>query len=356
MSNKISFVTGSMGRGGAERVISLLSTYYAEKGWTVEIVMLLHSYLGYELHDKVKVFDCSYPGGIRKGFLQTIVKVRKHFKDSKPDIIVCFMAQNCLLTGLALLGFKRNIIMSERIDPSKVQRNIVYKKILEYFYLHANKVVFQTKRAMKYFPQTIQDNGCIIGNPVNVNYYKQSIQTVNTHRIVTAGRMTEQKNQAMLIEAFAEINKYYPEYTLTIYGEGVLRKKLEALSDSLGLNEVVDFPGNVPDLHKKISDAEIFVLPSNFEGLSNALLEAMMIGLPVIATNCAGCDEVIQNGKNGILIDVGDKKALIDALKQLIEKKEYRLQIAEAGKMSVQNFKTENIIHKWDKLITDCMM
>lgn len=355
MSNKITFVTGSMGRGGAERVISLLSNYYAEKGWDVEIVMLLHSYIGYELNDKVKVFDCSYSGGIKKGFLQTILKLRKYFNNTEPNIIVCFMAQNCLLTGLALLGLKRNIIMSERIDPYKVKRNFLYRKLLDYFYLHANKVIFQTKRASSYFSQAIQDNSCIIGNPITVNCDKQDIQNTKKHRIVTAGRMTEQKNQAMLIKAFAEVRKCYPEYTLTIYGEGVLRKKLELLCETLELNEVIDLPGNVPDLHQQIRNAEIFVLPSNFEGFSNALLEAMMMGLPVIATNCAGCDEVIKTGKNGILIDVGDTNALIESLKHLIANKEYRLQLAEAGKMSVQQFKTENIIYKWDQLIIDCV-
>lgn len=351
MSRRITFVTGSMGRGGAERVISLLSRYYADQGWTVDIAMLLHGYNDYSLDARVNVLNFSHPQGIKRGLLQTLSRFRKYVRQSRPDVVVCFMAQNCLLTGLATTGINIPMVMSERIDPAEVHRNPVYQALLNHYYSTADKVIFQTQRARNYFSKKIQENSCIIGNPICVATEKAAAYS---HRIVTAGRMTEQKNQAMLISAFAEIHESHPEYRLTIYGDGPLMEQLKEQRNTLNLEDAVDFPGNVPNLHEQMADAEIFVLPSNFEGLSNALLEAMMMGLPVIATNCAGCDEVIENGKNGLLIQVGDQNGLVGALNTLIEDEEYRTVIARNGQQSVQRFRVDEIIHEWDQVISDC--
>ena len=132
-------------------------------------------------------------------------------------------------------------------------------------------------------------------------------------------------------------------------------EQLKEQRNTLNLEDAVDFPGNVPNLHEQMADAEIFVLPSNFEGLSNALLEAMMMGLPVIATNCAGCDEVIENGKNGLLIQVGDQNGLVEALHTLIENEEYRNAIAKNGQKSVQRFQVDAIIQTWEQVISSCI-
>lgn len=349
MSKKITFVTGSMGRGGAERVISILSRYYISKGWQVDIVMLLHSFNEYDLDQEVNVVDLSHSGGIRRGFIQTISKERQYMAREKPDVVVCFMAQNCLLTGIAMTGMSIPVIMSERIDPAEVNRNGVYKALLNHYYGSSAKVIFQTNRARNYFNNRIKANSCIIGNPIKVVATKG---ISSKHEIVTAGRMTEQKNHAMLISAFAKIYHNHPEYRLTIYGDGPLMDQLKEQREKLGLSSVVEFPGNVPNLHERIVDSEIFVLPSNFEGLSNALLEAMMLGLPVIATNCAGCDEVIENEKNGLLIPIGDESALIQALERYISNVEWRQDIANAGKKSVERFEVSNIINEWNEIIT----
>lgn len=352
MGRSISFVTGSMGRGGAERVISILSAFYAKKGWNVDIAMLLHSNVEYPLETSVSVTDLSYSGGIKKGLVQTLASIRKYVKNRRPDVIVCFMAQNCLLTGIALTGIKCPIIMSERIDPAEVNRSWLYRFLLTHYYTASKKVIFQTERAKEYFDSMVQQNACIIGNPIQV---QTMCMHPSKHRIVSAGRMTEQKNQKMLVSAFSRIHNAFPDYTLTIYGEGPLRGELQAQIEDLKLEDAVFLPGNVLDLHEQIKDAAIFVLPSNYEGLSNALLEAMMMGLPVIATNCAGCDEVIENGKNGLLIDVGDEEALAASLEDMICDEAFRNALARNGQDSVQRFRVENIIQEWDRIISDCV-
>ena len=346
---KIVFFTGSMGRGGAERVISILSDHFVCQNWDVTIVMLLHDRAGgYTLNDKVKV-KTFFPenSGMVKKIICNIRNIRSYIKKTKPDVLVSFMAQNTLVSGIACAGLGIRYIASERIDPSMVKRNFIYKKILNSLYRRADKVIFQTERAKNYFGEKIKNNSVIIGNPISVEF--EATQT--NKKIVSAGRFTQQKNQKMLIDAFSMIVKKHPEYVLEIYGEGKERQNLEKQISELGLEDCVFLPGNKKNLHECIKDAQIFVLPSNFEGLSNALLEAMMMGLACVSTDCAGSDEVIISGENGLLVPVGNKEELETAIVNLIEDKKLREQIARNGKKSVEKFRAENIVSKWIEVI-----
>lgn len=350
MSKKIVFFTGYMGRGGAERVISILSRQYAELGWTVQIVMLLHKNVEYDLDSRVELVDLSSDKGIRKDCVRVLGRIRKFLKKEQPSICVVFMAQICLLVGLAASGLHIPLVMSERIDPSQVKRNYIYRKSLNYFYSHCKRTVLQTQRAMRYFPSKVQNNSTIITNPICVN---TEVSSNPKHRIVTAGRLEPQKNQKMLIRAFAEFKKCFPEYSMDIYGEGTLKEELQALINELGMSDCIKLPGNVPNLHECIADAEIFVLPSNFEGLSNALLEAMMMGLPCIATRCAGCDEVIDDGENGLLIDVGDTDGLVQAMVKLASDPSFARRLAKRSKQDSSQFHVDNVIAKWRRVIEE---
>lgn len=347
---KIVFVTGSMGRGGAERVISILGDYYISKGWKVYIVMQLHSYVKYDINPLIEIVDASSKKGIKKGFITTIKQIRRAVDQIVPDVIVSFTAQNCLILSLAMKNSNIPIIMSERNDPSQVNTNLLYKMAINHIYSRASKVVFQTERVKQYFPRKVQNNGCIIANPIRVSCSCVEPQNAK-NRIVTAGRMVPQKNQKMLISAFSKISKAHPEYTLSIFGDGPLREELVSQAKELHLSDRIEFPGNVPNLHEQIADSQIFVLPSNFEGMSNALLEAMMMGFSVISTDCAGSDEVINDGENGMLIPVNDENALTDKLEMLIEDWILREKLSQNARESVEFCKVENIISQWDSVI-----
>lgn len=351
LRKRILFVTGSMGRGGAERVISLLSDYYVNKGYKVDILLLLHSNAsGYRLNPNVGIIDIS--NDTRKALLdipRLIIVTRKILRKVNPDTIVCFMAQNILITGLANLGLHYKLIVSERIDPAAVKRNFLFKLILNRIYATCDKTIFQTKRARSYFPKKVQANSVIIPNPVSVECFAKDTPVP---KIVTAGRLTEQKNQALLINAFFNIVKVHPEFELYIYGVGPQKEALESLINNLGLNETVRLMGNSDHLHKDISDASLFVLPSNFEGLSNVLLESMMMGIPTISTDCAGSDEVIVDGYNGLLVPVGNQEKLETAIINVIEDRSLARNLSKNGKKDVlKNYSINNIIAEWNKVI-----
>ena len=270
---KITFVLGSMGRGGAERVISILSNEYAKRGYQTDIVVLLSNEVGYELDSKTRLIDFSGETKSRwKRLPYWLKSIRAYVKENKPDVIVSFAARINVLVMSACIGLKIKIVLSERNDPRCDGRSKIVDFITKIQYKKASSVVFQTNRAKSYFPKL--KNSVIIPNPITVSCVAEN---TNPNKLVNVGRLTAQKNQKMLIEAFSKIEKENPNAFLEIYGAGELENDLRRQITETGLEEKVFLMGNISNVHEKIADAAGFCLSSDYEGLSNALLEAMMM-------------------------------------------------------------------------------
>lgn len=346
---RIAFVLGGMGRGGAEKVISILSNYYVNTGWDVDILMLLNNKVEYELDKRINLVDFSNKDKSRwLMFPNWIKNIRKYIKQQKPAIVVSFAARINIITIFAKMLMDVPLIISERNDPKADTRGLLAKVLIPFIYPKADKIVFQTEYAQSCFNNRIKALGTVIYNPVSIGGKAQEIKL---KKIVNVGRLNIQKNQKMLIFAFSVISKLHPDYRLHIYGEGALRDSLSQQISELKLNERIILEGNVSNVHERISDAEIFVLSSNFEGLSNALLEAMAMGLSCISTKCAGATELIIDGQNGLLIDVGDEAELVKAMLKLIENKNYAYQLGNEAKKIVELVGKDEIVKKWDELI-----
>ena len=347
MDKRIAFVIGSMGNGGAERVVSIIANDYAQRGWHVDILMLLSNECTYKIESGVTLINLSGETSSRIARLPYWLKsIRDYALTRKPDVVVSFVARINIITQLALKNLNIPILVSERNDPYKDGRGKLVNILTKWLYPKAISVVFQTNRALGYFPSLT--NSCIISNPIEVHAHRS--QTLKD-RIVTIGRLSEQKNQKMLIEAFAKIHHKYPNYTLDIYGEGHLRDSLQQLISELMLDDCVSLKGNVSDIHDQISDAKFFVLSSDYEGLSNALLEAMMMGLPCISTNCAGSDEYIQHEKNGLLVEIGNVSAMAAAMEYMITNPAEASRMGACAKELSQSFKKSNVIKQWCEII-----
>lgn len=347
--SRIIFMISSMGRGGAERVVSILSNHYCKLGWDVEIVMTLHNITSYSLDSRVIMTDLSQDGTTPIKYLRLLKSIRHHICKMKPDVVVAFTAPICVITELSLLGMRRKfrLVESERYNPASSRRNFLFRKLIDFSYSRADAVVFQSLKAKSYFGKAIQSKSVIIGNPIELNAERKEPK----HIVLTAGRLSPEKNQVMLINAFAKISDKFPEYTLEIYGEGELREMLENQIQVLGLDKKISLRGSLDDYHKFLAQGEIFVLPSNDEGLSNALLEAMLMGLPCIATACIGSDEVIRSGENGILIPIGGQEELTKALERLLSDRDLRTTYGEEAARTTESFRVSNVIDQWDAII-----
>lgn len=324
---KCLFVSAGMLYGGAERVTSILVNEWARNGCETKILVTRTEGISkYPLAQNVEVVSCY--ADIKKarvGQLATIRIIRETCKQWRPDVVISFYNDLCALASIAILGLHIPLIYSERNDPNRTnQRPIdqLYRKIVEN---RANKIVFQTKGAQECYPPKVQRKSVVILNPLDTSAFPTHDFSNEKKEIVSVGRLEPQKNQKLLIESFSMLAEELSDYNLVIYGEGSLRKELEAFVESKGLTNRVFLPGAKSGIQNYIKDASLFVLSSDYEGIPNALIEAMAIGLPCVSTDCSpgGARELIESEENGLIVECGNPKMLADAVKRMIvEKKE----------------------------------
>lgn len=335
----------SMYGGGAERVASILANGLSEK---YRVVTICHEKKDpeYYLNEQIeRVYTpVHFRGPIAEQKRQREYFVRTYKRIRKPVASISFMYAMNDLNVHTKCGDA--VICSERNNPA--MREPEHMKDITSFYREADHVVFQSSSVRDLFDSRIAAHSSIIMNPVNVSCCRNGHAA---HRIVNVGRLHPQKNQALLIRAFADFQETHPEYTLELYGEGEMLDELMQLAESLGLAGRVIFHGNVENVHGEIADAMMFVLSSDFEGLSNALLECMMMGMPCISTDCTGSVDVIRTGENGILVERGNKDQLADAMTLLAEDDELREKLGRNAGITAEEFKPEKILAQWMKLI-----
>ena len=349
---KITFFIGHMGYGGAERVISLLANDYCRRGWDTDIVMLLSNDLAQKLEPGVKLVDLSLGGGsYGKRAPRWLKEIRRLLKREKPDCVVSFIGRINALVLTAALGLKLPVIVSERNDPRHDGRGKGMLAYCDALYKTARAVVFQTKAEQECFSGAVKAKGVIIPNPVSVEGAVR--RESEGFRVVTAGRLAEQKNHKMLMDAMALVRREIPGARCTIYGEGELRSELEDYVREKGLEGTVFLPGHALDIHEKIADASVFVLTSEYEGLPNALIEAMMLGIPCVTTDYPGAEEVMTDGLTGLIVPRGDDKELARKLILLARDRETGSTLGRNARRDAEEYRTENVIRLWRKVIEE---
>lgn len=353
---KIYFYINVIGGGGAERVIANLSTQFSEHGYNVGLITSFPIEEEYPIGEKVKRFNLEKEeiigdNRVYRNF-RRIYELRKILKDNKPDVLVSFMAEPNFRAIIAAMGLRTKTIVSVRNDPNREYAGkigyIVGKLILPL----ANGCVFQTDEAKRWFPQKLQKKSLIIFNSVKKDFYNVEHKP-EKGRIATFGRLNTQKNQKMLIEAFSQVVKEFPYAVLWIYGQGKLEQELAEQIGSLGLKESVELKGNTLDVPSALAQTDIFVLSSDYEGMPNALMEAMAVGIPVISTDCpcGGPGMIIDNMSNGILVPVDNYKEMANALQRLLSDQQLRISMKEKAKEKAKLFETDCVFYEWEKYI-----
>ncbi len=352
---KITFVTPSMNSGGAERVMSLLANFWISQGIDVDFIILNDDHsVFYKLNDGINVYFMQEPIFNSIGNFRSIVKnLSKLMKKSKPDVVISFFSGVACLSGLVLRGKKIPLIYSERNDPNNNIKGFK-NKFWQFLSLRfAKRVIFQTAGAMNYYGKGTGKKSTIILNP----FEKTNIPlppAERTKTLVSVGRLCEQKNQEMQLRVFKRIHEKYPEYKLEIYGKGPLKEALEAQIKEYGLEDSVILKGACNDVLERINNAEIFLFTSWFEGLPNAVIEAMALGLPCVCTKCSpgGAEALIENHVNGVLVDFDDEQ-MVNEIVALIESPKERERISAEARKIVERLDVHTIAGEWNKVIEE---
>lgn len=344
---KITFVTSTLTSGGSERVISLLANKMAERGHEIEIICLRKQIVFYPINCDVKVLFAAKEA-LSDLLPLKIIWLRKYIKKSNPDVVIPFMTAVYCTTIFALIGLNISVIASERIDPA--YSSILRKMVRRIFLPLAAHLVVQTENIKKYYNKGIQNKTSVIYNPVSEKVFATANLT-KENQIISVGRLYRQKNQKMMIDAFYKIKDKYPDYKLVIYGEGPLRKELENYINELAIKERVLLPGRSDDVINELKKSKLFCLSSDYEGMSNALIEAQCVGLPIITTRVSGAEELIVNNKNGIIINIGDVNNLVEAMDSLLgdEIKMNSFSIENEKRASL--FEIDTIVNQWIDVI-----
>ena len=345
---------GSLSKGGSERVMCNLIQYFIEHNHQVTLVTQYKRNDEYPLDDRVnRIISDINPERVGNNralnFIRRFQKLRNIWKTEKPDAILVFIGKNNIMALLTAWGLHIPVVVSVRADPNQEYPNRWMRFMACHLFKKAAGVILQTRECMEFFPKAVQQKSVILHNPVNEVFFENPYKGDREHTIVTVGRIDENKNQALLLRAFARIAADYPDYQILLYGKGDQEENLKRLAGDLGIAERVTFAGNISDVADKIRKAGVFVLTSNTEGMPNALIEAMVSGLPVIATDCpcGGPRDLIDHGKNGLLTPVDDVEKMKENLQFMLNNSQNAYQMGQNARKTTDIYREEIVYQEW---------
>ena len=350
-SKEVLFVSNFLGDGGAARVISVLAEELANKGYEVTICSYpFKNKEEYRHTQNVKYvkFEMQHQKGILYK-IERIAKLRKEIKKHKGATVISFEYFMNMQTVVAMMGLNNRLIISERNDPARVGGKTPTKQMRNWLYGFADCLVCQTQDALEYFPKKIQEKSVVIMNPIKENLPSPWMGE-RKKQVVNFCRLEKQKNLPLLIDAFEEFYQTHPDYTLVIYGDGKERENLTKYIETKKLEKIVTLHPAVQDIHDRIKDVMMFVSSSDYEGLSNSMIEAMAIGLPTICTDCpcGGARMVIENEKNGFLVPVKDKAKMVYRMSTIADNKKIMRSISLQGNKIREILATERVVEQWE--------
>lgn len=344
----IVFVLPTLGKGGAERVVSELANEMIERNYQISILLLDKNVVEYSLNAKINVEFLAYDptlGSIKRTW-KRIGLLRRTIKKYDTDVVFSFLTSANILSCFACRGLRSRLIVSERSDPS-CNCSKKADKLRKFAYRYADGFVFQTKQAKAWFSKAIQNRSAVIKNPLNPKL--PQIRQTWHKEIVTASRLEKSKNIEMLIDAFAMLAEIDSTYKLKIFGNGSYEAQLKQYVEMKACKDNILFMGMDHDWHHQVLDASLFVLSSNYEGLSNSLMEALAIGLPCIATDDpnGGARSIIEHNTNGQLVPIKDIEALFHAMCHILNDNELKAHYSNNASNLKTSCSLSHICDEW---------
>lgn len=346
---RLMFISPKIAGGGAERVVSVLSSALADLGYHVDLVLYERKKDEYPISEKVNIFLLPKNEKNENKIVYLWKKMfllRKIIKDNKPDVLIPFLPYQVEHTYITSRGLHIPMVVTVRNNPRVDTDSEKQRKRRDWIAKHVEGVFLQTETQREYFQKDVRKKCFVVPNPISENVLNAEYVCKNhIERLIAVGRLEEQKNFSMLLDAFGEIKKQYPELTLDIYGEGSLKEKLQQKISKLGIEDSVTLCGRTNDIVSVLREHDLFIMSSNYEGMPNSLMEAMGVGVPCISTKCpTGPSELLGECERGLLIQVGDKEGLVAAIGYFVENPNEAMEKATVAKEYIkEKFSQEKI-------------
>ena len=360
---KIAFHLNCLEQGGAERVVTNLANQFATEGYEVLIATEWIGENEFKIDQKIKRVHVGLRDSDEKKsrVMQFILRVRylrRFMKEEKPDIVIAFAQRANYRALMASYGTKCPVLISIRTDPvghydalsDKIQIPLLFKR--------AAGCVFQTKGQQEFFKKSLQKKSRIILNPINDKYLNIDPPKKRTKTVMHSGRLVDFKNQPMLIQSFIKVHEKHPDYDLKIYGPDSFDGTKEILDKLIAdhhAQNYIHLMGASDTLEQDMIDGALFAFSSDWEGLPNALMEAMALGLPVVATDCpcGGPATIIKNEQNALLVPIKNEQALTDGINRLIENPDFAEQLGRNAAKIAEIANGHYIYEQWKSYIDE---
>lgn len=356
---KIAIIIPGLSMGGAERVAVSLSNWLVNnKKDEIYFINMANDTNNFEFDDKLNVYHKTYDTTNIKGIkpiviIKKLLRKQKYINETlnsiKPDVIFEMLYYPIYFILPYIIKHKNVVLIgSERTNPQLKGLPLYIKILSKISPMLCDGYIFQTERVKNMFSKRIKRKSIVIPNAVSNPYIKELQKVKKDKTISNMGRLEYEKGQDVLIKAFNIVHSKYPDYKLIIYGEGSKRKEYQHLIEELGLQQNVILAGKLQKAILEVNKSEIFAFTSRFEGMPNALLEAMACGLPCVSTDCvAGPSEIIKNNENGILTQVDNIEQIADKIIYLIENKEIAEKIGKEAEKVIEEYSVEKIFEEY---------
>jgi GalNAc-alpha-(1->4)-GalNAc-alpha-(1->3)-diNAcBac-PP-undecaprenol alpha-1,4-N-acetyl-D-galactosaminyltransferase len=361
---RVTCIIHSLAGGGAEKIMTILAGGLVTRGYEVTLLTLTENipdfYPAPEGVKRVSLLPEAYKECKRINIIGRLRR-KNAFKKSilltNPDIVISFMDLTNITIIATLADTNIPVLVSEHTDPRHYNIGWKWNIARWFWYSKAANVVMLTDETLQWARrQWPRWQASAIPNPVlppDFSAQTERPSWFGKKNLIAMGRLVGIKGYDMLLRAFEMIADNFPDWNLTILGEGGLRPDLESFIKDTGLEKRVFLPGTFNPPHAILSQADILVMSSRFEGFPNAICEGMSCGLPVVSFDCpSGPRAIIRNGIDGVLVPPEDVNALASALGNLMSDDEQRRHLAKLAPEVLERFSLDLYLDRWENLIS----
>ena len=354
---KIAFHLNCLEQGGAERVVSNLASQFAKEGYEVIIATEWIGENEFSVDERVRRINVGLrPEDEKKNrivkFFLRVRYLKEFMKKEKPDVLCAFAQRANYRALMAAPGTGVPVVISIRTDPTGHYDALSDKIQIPLLFPGAAGCVFQTTGQKAFFKPYLQENSTIILNPVNPKYIGVPKPEKRDKSVVQSARLVDFKNQPMLLTAFFKVHEKHPDYCLKIYGPDSFDGTKEILENMIKEHHAEDYiflMGGSDSLERELPKGALFAFSSDWEGLPNALMEAMALGMPIVATDCpcGGPATIMTDGYDGLLVPIKDPNAMADGICRLIEDRELAERLGENARGICDKASPQRVFELW---------